>query len=344
METLIVGNLGYLGPTVTKECREVSDVDGLDAGWFVGQQLVDLRYGADVRTQFIWDLRDISPEFLADYDNVVCLGAVSNDPIGGSFEDATFDINNIGTRLLIDAAKEGGVRHFVFASSCSIYGNAGAERRQEDDELSPLTAYARSKVAIEDHLKAVHDEGFSCSILRFATACGVSRHPRVDLVLNDFVASGVAYGAVNVLSDGTPQRPLITVNDMARAIAHVISNREALGEECLTVNVGFDDWNFTVRDLALIVSSELGLGQPTFAQGGGPDQRSYEVSFSRARNLPGWPVAELTLREAIQKLRDQYVHLGINYETYSNHSLRRLATLNLLLERNELNRNLRWVQ
>ena len=151
-------------------------------------------------------------------DAIVHLAGVSNDPIGNTFEDVTLAINHRATVELAGRAKAAGVGAFVFASSCSIYGQADDAPRVEESELGPLTAYARSKALAERDLAPLADDRFRVTCLRFATACGMSDRLRLDLVLNDFVASAIATGRIDIMSDGTPWRPLIHVADMARAI------------------------------------------------------------------------------------------------------------------------------
>src|SRR6185295_2373615 len=145
---------------------------------------------------------------------IIHLAAISNDPMGNKFEKVTLDINHAATIALAEKAKKAGVKHFVFASSCSVYGFAEGGPRNEESPLDPLTAYARGKVQSEKDLKAMASKNFAVTCLRFATACGMSERLRLDLVLNDFVASAIATGQILILSDGTPWRPLISVDNM----------------------------------------------------------------------------------------------------------------------------------
>ncbi|MFC7610852.1 SDR family oxidoreductase [Teichococcus aestuarii] len=165
--------------------------------------------------------------------------------MGQRFEAVTDAINHRASVDVAKAAAEAGVKRFVFASSCSVYGFAADGRaRVEEDQLNPLTAYARSKIDTETSLRALDNSGMVVSCLRFATACGMSPRLRLDLVLNDFVAGALANGEVSVLSDGTPWRPLIHVRDMARAIEWAIIRAPENGGNFLTVNVGTERWNY----------------------------------------------------------------------------------------------------
>ncbi|MGH7043734.1 MAG: NAD-dependent epimerase/dehydratase family protein, partial [Acetobacteraceae bacterium] len=231
MRILITGNLGYVGSILSRHLRVAlpeAELVGYDAGFFAhcltGAETLPERR---LNRQHFGDVRDLPASLLTGVDAVVHLAAVSNDPMGNRFEAVTEEINAAASLRLAAMAQAAGVRSFVFASSCSIYGFAEGGPRRESDPVSPLTAYARSKVATERGLHGMNQGGMTVTCLRFATACGMSDRLRLDLVLNDFVACAVASGEISVLSDGTPWRPLIDVTDMARAIAWAIERDAA---------------------------------------------------------------------------------------------------------------------
>ncbi len=205
--------------------------------------------------QFYGDVRDVASLDLTRYDAVVQLAAISNDPMGNRFQAVTLDINQNTTVSLAQAAAAAGVKNFVFASSCSVYGIADGAARKETDPLNPITAYAKSKIGAERELAEI-DTGMVVTCLRFATACGMSDRLRLDLVLNDFVACALGQGQITVLSDGSPWRPLIDVADMARAIDWAIDRPASAGGRYLAINAGSDDRNYQVRDLANAVAEE----------------------------------------------------------------------------------------
>ncbi len=220
MKIMITGNMGYVGPCLVKHMRKVwpeAMLIGYDMGYFA-HVLSDSHMFPEclLDYQYYGDIRQASPQLLADLDSVVHLSGISNDPIGNMFEEVTDQINFQASIDLAQQAKTAGVKSFVFASSCSIYGFADDSPRKEGDPLNPLTAYARSKVDTEMGLQKLADSSFTVTCLRFATACGMSKRLRLDLVLNDFVANALAKGRIEILSDGTPWRPLIHVKDMAR--------------------------------------------------------------------------------------------------------------------------------
>ena len=193
---------------------------------------------------------DSRPRLCCAVDAVVHLAAVSNDPMGHAYEDLTRQVNHVAAAAVARQAKAAGVRSFVFASSCSVYGAADDRPRTERSSLNPLTTYAKSKILAEQALCELAGPTFRISCLRFATACGMSDRLRLDLVLNDFVASAMSTGGITVLSDGTPWRPLINVADMARAIDWAVGRDADAGGDFLIVNAGSDGWNYQVSELA----------------------------------------------------------------------------------------------
>src|SRR5581483_5808412 len=201
-----------------------------------------------VNVQYFGDVRQFPEDILKGVDAVVHLAGISNDPIGSRFEEVTLDINYRSSIDLAKKAAAAGVKSFIFASSCSMYGAADDSARTEKSALNPLTAYARSKALTEKDLEPLASRRFKVTSLRFSTACGWSPRLRLDLVLNDFVAGAIASKKIGILSDGKPWRPLINVKDMARAIDWAIQREMSFGGEFLAVNVGSDEWNYQVKD------------------------------------------------------------------------------------------------
>lgn len=233
MKILITGNMGYIGPTVVKRLKASypnATLIGLDMGYFA-TCLTASRYLPECRVhaQVFTDVRSIDKELLSGVDAVVYLAAISNDPMGASFEEITLDVNHRAAIALAEQARAAGAKSFVFASSCSVYGFAEGGAKTEESEVNPLTAYAKSKVGAEKDLAALASQNFAVTCLRFATACGMSERLRLDLVLNDFVASAVTAKKITILSDGTPWRPLIHIRDMARAIDWGVQRKSEAG-------------------------------------------------------------------------------------------------------------------
>lgn len=279
MNILLTGNLGYIGPVVVNFFKNQFPhvhIKGLDAGYFKDCVMDKALFEHEVDEQIIGDVRAISEEALVGIDAIVHLAAISNDPMGNEFGELTQQVNYEATARLAKMAKSAGVKRFVFASSCSTYG-AGADVCSEASAVAPLTVYARSKVQSEQALEPLADGDFQVTCLRFATACGASPRLRLDLVVNDFVASALTKGKIELLSQGTSWRPMIDVNDMARAFAWGCVRG---GEPFLIVNAGASNANYQIRELADIVAKVIGNVSVEIKAGAAPDKRSYQVDFS----------------------------------------------------------------
>ena len=347
MNILITGNMGYIGPSVVshlRSCHTDAQLIGLDMGYFANcltnaailpECKVDLQYFADVRK--------VPSNIFQDVDAVVHLAAISNDPMGNKFEDVTLDINYRSSINLAKMAKTAGVKTFVFASSCSMYGSAEDQPRTEQSPLNPLTAYAKSKVYTERELEPLADGDFKVTSLRFSTACGMSERLRLDLVLNDFVAGAVASKKIQILSDGTPWRPLINTKDMARAIEWAISRTSTNGGSFLAVNVGSDDWNFQVKDLAYAVKKVIHDVEVCINKNAEPDKRSYRVDFSLFKKLAPDHQPQAGLRSTVEELRDGLQGMGFADANFRNSRFMRLKVLTHLRETNLLSEKLEWI-
>jgi nucleoside-diphosphate-sugar epimerase len=293
---------------------------------------------------YFGDIRTFPNEALKGVDAVVHLAGISNDPIGNRFEEVTQDINHRASIDLAKKAKKAGVKSFVFASSCSMYGAAEDSARTEQSPLNPLTAYAKSKVLTEKDLEPLAGEGFKITCLRFATACGWSDRLRLDLVLNDFVAGAVASGRITILSDGTPWRPLINVKDMARAIDWAIAREVSSGGEFLAVNVGSDEWNYQVKDLAEAVAKVIPGTVITINKNAQPDKRSYKVNFDLFKKLAPGHQPKVSLQESILELKEGLESIGFKDSEFRNSKYMRLTILTQLQEQGLLNEKLQWTK
>jgi nucleoside-diphosphate-sugar epimerase len=348
MKILIIGNLGYVGPALVRHLRQVhpsAELIGYDCGWFshclttkgpVPEVLLD--------KQLYGDVREFSPELLSGVDAVVNLAAVSNDPMGNRFEGVTDQINQQSCINIAKLASEAGVKNFIFASSCSVYGSAGEAPRKEEDTLNPLTAYARSKILAEENLAKLSPSKMVITCLRFATACGMSDRLRLDLVLNDFVACAISQKLITVLSDGSPWRPLIHVNDMAKAIDWAISRETANGGQFLVVNAGSDRWNYQVKDLAKAVATMVPGTEVNINQDAPPDKRSYKVDFSLFKKLAPNHQSSVSLQDAIGGLLDGLKQIDFSDENFRNSERIRLRVLNGFIENGKLSDDLLWVE
>ena len=347
MRILITGNMGYVGPVVVSHLRRRypdSELIGFDSGLFADCLMTNGPLPETLlNSQHFGDVREFPDGLLRDLDGVVHLAAVSNDPIGNRFETATDAINRAASIRLASRASAAGVRKFVFASSCSVYGAAEGDARREGDALNPLTAYARSKVASEDALAQMDLGDMTVTCLRFATACGMSDRLRLDLVLNDFVACALTSGAISVLSDGSPWRPLIDVQDMALAIEWALVRDVADGGRALRINVGSDSGNHRIKDLAASVAAAV-AGTTVDINANAPfDARSYRVDFGLFRQLaPGFqPRVGLpeTIGGVLEGLRS--IHFK-DMDFRQSRRVMRLKAVSGLLDSGQIDAGLRW--
>lgn len=345
MKILITGNMGYVGPVVAKYLRERrpdATLHGLDNAYFAhcltGAPVLPERY---LDEQFYGDVRHVSLD-LSGYDAVVQLAAISNDPMGNQFEAVTLDINQNTTVSIAKAAAAVGVKNFVFASSCSVYGIADGTPRKETDPVNPITAYAKSKIGAERELSTI-DTKMVITSLRFATACGMSDRLRLDLVLNDFVAGALSQRLISVLSDGSPWRPLIDVADMARAIDWAIDRSAEVGGRYLAVNAGSDDRNYQVKDLANAVAKGVPGTDVSINTSAPVDSRSYKVDFGLYRSLASNHQPVVSLDQSIQNLIAGLQRMNFKDADFRSSGLMRLRVLQDHIDNRRLNRGLQWV-
>ncbi|WP_431211963.1 NAD-dependent epimerase/dehydratase family protein [Puia sp. P3] len=348
MKILITGNLGYIGPIVGRylKHRNPSDfVAGLDSGFFA-HCLTAVSYSPEVciDAQFFGDVRTIEESFLKGYDGIVHLAAVSNDPMGNKFEAVTDEINHKASVELARKAAAAGVKSFVFASSCSIYGFADGGPRKETDTLNPLTAYARSKVATEQGLEQLSaSTNMTITSLRFSTACGMSDRIRLDLVLNDFVAGAITTGKITVLSDGSPWRPLIDVKDMARAIDWALTRPAGNGGKYLAVNIGRNDFNYQVKDIAQVVADVLPGTEISINVNAQPDKRSYKVDFLFSASWRRSHQPVVNLYQSATEIREGLTRMQFTDKNFRESDLIRLKVLEKHMAGNRINSNLEWI-
>lgn len=346
MKILIIGNMGYVGPGTVNQLRESypeAELIGFDIGYFANRLTnAVLLPEVKLNKQIIGDVRKFPAGLLKNIDAVVYLAAISNDPMGAKYEEITLEVNYRSCIRIARMAREAGVRSFVFASSCSMYGLADQYAKTENDSLNPLTAYARSKVFSERELEPLATDNFTVTCLRFATACGMSDRLRLDLVLNDFVAGAVTTREINILSDGTPWRPLINVLDMARAIDWAVTREQSNGGAYLAVNAGSNQWNYQVKDLAAAVAEVIPGCQVSLNSNAQPDKRSYRVSFDLFEKLAPDHQPIHDLDSTIQKLYEGISEIGLNDPKFRDSKYMRLKILSGLQEKSLLDENLSW--
>lgn len=326
---LITGSEGYIGKVLVDKLIKVGyEVTGLDTCFYETFQPTQLHY------QLIkQDIRDLNLPHLGNYEVIVHLAALSNDPTGEFLPDMTQKINYEATVNLAAKAKKQGVKRFLFASSCSIYGIADGWV-DENSVTDPLTEYAKSKIAAEKELKKLADGKFCVGILRNSTVYGFSPAMRNDLVVNNLVATALATHQIRVMSDGTPWRPLIDVRDLSAIILEFIKARADLinGE---VFNIGFNENNVQVKDILHKIRKILPDCEVIYTGEHGSDSRSYRVKFDKFHNaFPSikqqWPL-EKSIKNLIEKSRDTNIETAV-----------RLPVLKKLLTQQRLDKNLYW--
>jgi nucleoside-diphosphate-sugar epimerase len=343
MRVLVAGDRGYIGAVLVPFLRaEGHEVDGLDLGLYEGCDLGPALDAQSTGAGLPWpcDMRDVTAAQLAGYEAVLCLAALSNDPLGDLNPDATYSVNLDGTLHLARAAKEAGIDRFLFASSCSLYGAAGSSAVAEDAELFPVTPYGETKVQAERALSLLADDNFSPTYLRNATAYGASPRLRLDIVVNNLTAVALTTGQVRLESDGTPWRPLVHIEDISRAFGVMLTApRELVHNQAFNVGRGQD--NVQVRDIAAMVQDAVDGSSVSLAEGAGPDLRNYRVDFSKLEDT--FPELRLrwSVREGVDELAGAYTKYGLTYDDFTSSRFVRLRRIRELLNAGDIDDMLR---
>ncbi len=290
------------------------------------------------------DVRDVGVEELRGFDAVLHLAAISNDPLGNLNPQVTYNINHLASVRLARQAKRAGVQRFLFSSSCSLYGAAdGSSFMDEGATFNPLTPYGHSKVLAEQDINELADDDFSPTFLRNATAYGASPRLRGDVVVNNLVGFAFTTGAVHLISDGTPWRPLVHVEDISAAFLAILdAPRELVHGEAF--NVGRTAENYRIREVAQMVREVVPDSEVTFADGAGPDLRCYRVDCAKlATRLPGLE-PRWTVRRGIEQLYQAFKEYGLELEDLTGSRFQRIAHVQSLISGDQLDDDLRWRQ
>ena len=326
MKLLITGFEGYIGTRLTRSAIKAGhNVTGLDVGFYRDGNLGG---GIENPPEIIRkDIRDISAEDLRGFDTVIHLSELSNDPLGENNPALTFEINNKGTERLAELAKKVGVKRFVYSSSCSVYG-ASDEIADEHSRTNPLTAYAKCKILNEEYISKLADDKFTPIFLRNATAYGLSPRMRFDLGINYLAGSALVEGEIKMTSDGNAWRPFVHVDDICRAMLHVLeAPKEQVHNKIF--NVGGEGSNYTIREIAGIISQAL-PGCKITLDDTNPDKRNYRVDFGRINTqLPGFKINR-DIKEGIKELISAFRAAGMTKDDFESSEYYRLAKIKSL--------------
>ncbi|MCK4783762.1 MAG: NAD(P)-dependent oxidoreductase [Desulfobacteraceae bacterium] len=341
MKVFVTGSHGYIGTVLVPMLVEKGhEVVGLDNDLY--ERCTFCGVVPDVE-MIKMDVRDVQEEDVEGFDAIIHLAGLSNDPLGDYQPKLTKEINETASINLAQKAKAAGVKRFLFASSCSNYGAGGADFLTEKAPFNPVTPYGFSKVRVEKALSMMADDDFSPTYIRASTAYGVSTRLRFDLVTNNLTAWAFTTGRIYLKSDGTPWRPIVHVEDIARAyIAALHAPRELVNNEAF--NVGTTTENYQIREIAKIVKEIVPGCKIEYAPDSGPDKRCYKVDCNKiAVKLhefkPQW-----TVRRGIEQLYNEYKAIGLTLEEFEGPKYKRIAHVKQLIEEGLLDKNLRWTE
>ena len=355
MKIIVTGSLGYIGSVLTDYLsRGGFDVIGWDTGFFKDCLLYS---PAPIKTIFK-DVRDMDASDLDGIEAVVHLAGISNDPFGDLEAAKVYDPTRDYSLRLAKICKKVGSR-FIFASSCSVYGQGGNAMLTEDSPVNPQTPYSLNKVQIEDDLRSLSDKDFSPIALRLATVFGLSPRMRFDVVINMLVGMALTSGKLVLNSDGTPWRPNIYILDALKAIRFALASDYNQGK-LLILNVGADENNLQVIEIAGRIQNQVpGCELKFLAQSpelderglvgdrkvrGGVDTRDYRVSFSKIKRYFKGFSCDWSVDRGIQQMLAELKKLALTNEQFKNINFYRLQKMDELYKNGYLGKDLRWLK
>lgn len=338
MRVLVTGNAGYIGSILVPMLEDAGHtVHGMDTCLFRDCALVPFELPLTTEK----DVRDVTTADLEGFDAVIHLAGLANDPLGDLDPPATYEINHEATIRLAKCAKEAGVKRFLYASSCSVYGAAGDDFIDENSEPNPVTPYGRSKIMAERDLAPMADDDFCPVFLRAATAYGVSPYLRFDLALNNLTAWAYTTQQVYLKSDGMAWRPLVHIKDIAQGYV-VLLTAPADVVRCQAFNIGDSDENYRIKDLAEIVRDGVPGSELVMADGASPDHRCYRVRCDKLKDLVSAYKPVWNAKKGVDEVYQAILGSGLKAEDFEGAQYNRIAHVRSMIDKDLIGTNLRW--
>ena len=337
---LVTGSEGYIGSVLMPMLIDKGyDVVGLDTCYYSEGNLNNTQF--PLYPLINMDIRDIKESDLSNknYSAIIHLAALSNDPLGMLDEQLTYDINYKATEKIAKLAKNVGIKRFIFASSCSLYGQGGDNALTEESPSNPQTAYGKSKVFAEQKISKLADDNFSPVFMRNATAFGFSPRMRFDIVVNSLSGFAKIDNEIKILGDGKPWRPLIHIKDISRSIIAVLkAKREIIHNQ--SFNVGDNNENYQIITIAEKVKGYFPNCNISIATKDAGDTRDYNVSFNKLNDALNFKCI-WSLDKGIDELKCEYENSKLNRDKFEGRLYTRLKQINYLLENNFVDTKLR---
>lgn len=339
MNILLTGSEGYIGTILAARLAAAGHkLTCYDTGFYTDGKLYELETSAPDAIKK--DIRDMTLEDIKGHDAIVHLAELSNDPLGQNNPEITYNINHKGSLHLAALAKEAGIERFVYTSSCSIYGVADGVV-DETSQINPQTAYAECKAYVERDVSAMADDSFSPTFLRNATVYGPSPRQRFDLVVNDLCGLAWTTKKIAMISDGSPWRPLVHIDDVCLAIQCVLEAEKELVHNQI-FNVGRSDGNYRIREVAEIVGAVFPGCEVSFGKATGADTRSYQVNFDKIANTLSSFKPQYTVKDGAMQLKAIFEKINMSEETFKYRNYTRLKQLEYLIDTEKVTEDLHW--